>query len=85
VDGRYSAAFILLFVVSGVLTGLGGVGPGPVGSILGVAFGTSGITALANGLVSTIKRKEQSILVFLAVNIRCFLLDSHLGEFLVPH
>ncbi len=43
--GRWSvglgAAFILVFVLSGVLTALGGVGmgPAPVGPIVGVALG----------------------------------------------
>ena len=87
--GRWSVglagAFILLSVLSGVLTGLGGVGPGPVGPIVGVAFGISGIAALVTGLISAIKSKERSILVFLAVVVGLFVLIFLLGEFLYPH
>jgi membrane associated rhomboid family serine protease len=87
--GRWSAGlaivFILLLVLSGVLTGLGGVGPGPVGPILGVTFGTSGIAALVTGLISIIKGKERSLLVFVAVAVGLFVLIFFLGEFLFPH
>jgi hypothetical protein len=93
--GRWSvglgAAFIVVFVLSGVLTALGGVGvgPAPVGPIagvaLGVAFGVSGIVALVTGLISIIKSKERSILVFVAVVAGLFCLIFFLGEFLVPH
>ncbi len=87
--GRWSvglaAVFILLFVLLGVLTGLGGVGPGLVGPIAAVAFGISGIAALATGLVSMIKSKERSILVFLAAVVGLFTLIFFLGEFLFPH
>ena len=93
--GRWSvglgAAFILIFVLSGVLTALGGVGvgPAPVGPIagvaLGVAFAISGIAALITGLISIIKSKERSILVFLAVIAGLFCLIFFLGEFLSPH
>jgi hypothetical protein len=87
--GRWSvglaATFILLSVLSAVLTGLGGVGPGPVGPIIGIAFGISGIAALVTGLISTIKSKERSILVFLAIIIGLFTLIFLLGELLYPH
>lgn len=87
--GRWSvgmaAAFILLLVLSGVLTGLGGVEPGPVGAIVGIAFGISGIAALVTGLISTIKSKERSILVFLAMLTGLFVLIFLFGDFLYPH
>ena len=87
--GRWSvglaAAFILLLVLSLLLTGLGGVGPGLVGPILGVAFGISGIAALVTGLISIVKSKERSILVFLAAVVGLFCLIFFLGEFLFPH
>ncbi len=87
--GRWSvglaAAFILLSVLSGVLTGLGGVGPGLAGPILGAAFGISGMTALITGLISITKSKERSVLVFLAVVIGLFVLIFLLGEFIYPH
>jgi hypothetical protein len=80
-----AAAFILILVLSSVLMGLGGVGPGPVGPILGVAFGISGIAALVTGLMSIIRSKERSILVILAVAAGLFVLIFFLGEFLYPH
>jgi hypothetical protein len=79
------AAFILLSVLSSVLTGLGGVGPGIVGPIITFAFGISGIAALVTGLISVTKNKERSILVFLALVVGFFTLVFFLGEFLVPH
>jgi len=60
-------------------------GTGPVGPIVGVAFGISGIATLVTGLISTIKSKERSILVFLAVVVGLFVLIFLLGEFLYPH
>jgi len=80
-----AAAFILIFVLSVVLTGSGGVEPGPVGPMVGVTLGISGIAALVTGLISTIKSKERSILVFLAVVVGLFVLIFILGEFLYPH
>lgn len=77
------AAFVLLLVFTAALTGLGGVGSGPVGSIIGVAFGISGIGSFITGLISIIKSKERSILVFVAVVVGffclLFFLDKVLG------
>ncbi len=87
--GRWSvgmaAVFILLFMLSSVLTGLGGVGPGPLGPIIGVAFGISGIATLVTGLISTIKSKERSILVFLAMLVGFLTLILLVGELIFPH
>ncbi len=87
--GRWSigmgAAFILLQVLSSILTGLGGMGSGPIGPMIGVAFGVSGIAALITGLISVIKSKERSILVFIAILVGLFCLLFFLGEFLFPH
>ena len=80
-----AVVFILLSVLSGVLVGLGGVGPGPIGPMVGAAFGISGIAALVTGLISILKSKERSILVFLAVAVGLFVLVFFLGEFLYPH
>lgn len=44
-----------------------------------------GIAALITGLISIIKNKERSLLVFLAVAIGLLILFFMLGEFLVPH
>ncbi len=87
--GRWSVglgvAFILLQLLSGILTGLGGVGPGPIGPMIGVAFGVSGIAALVTGLISVIRSKERSILVVLAMLVGLFCVFFFLGEFLFPH
>jgi len=89
--GRWSvvlaAAFILLTILFAVLTGLGGVGPGPVAFIViaTVVFGISGIAAFITGLISMIKSKERSILVFLAALVGFNALFFFLGEFLFPH
>lgn len=89
--GRWSvglaAAFILLSILFAVLTGLGGVGPGPVAPIViaTVIFGISGIAAFVTGLISIVKSKERSILVFLAAVVGLFCLVFFLGEFLFPH
>ena len=87
--GRWSVGlavvFILLSVLSGVSTRLGGVGSALVGLIVGAAFGISGIAAFITGLVGIIKSRERSILVFLAVAAGFFCLTFFLGEFLFPH
>jgi hypothetical protein len=45
----------------------------------------SGIAAFFTGIISIIKSKERSVLVFLAVIIGLFVLIFCLGEFLSPH
>jgi hypothetical protein len=80
-----AATFILLLVLSGVLTGLGGMGPGLFGPILGVAFGVSGLGALATGVISVLRGKDRSILVLLALALGLFTLIFLLGELLIPH
>ena len=74
--GRWSvglaAAFILLFVLVLVLAYLGVsaaelVDFSSVGLIIAAAFGISGIGSFVTGLISIIKSKERSILVFVAV------------------
>jgi tellurite resistance protein TehA-like permease len=89
--GRWSiglaAVFILLSILFSVLTALGGVGPDPVALIViaTVIFGISGIAAFITALISIIKSKERSILVFLAAVVGLFCLFFVLGEFLFPH
>ncbi len=60
-----------------------------VGIPFGFSFGMlsilSGIAALVTGIISTLKRKERSILVFLAIIIGFFALVFIIGEFVVPH
>jgi len=88
--GRWSVglavAFILLSILFAVLTRLGGE-PGPFALIFiaNVAIGISFIAAFITGLISMIKSKERSILVFVAVVAGLFCLIFFLGEFLFPH
>ena len=89
--GRWSvglaAAFILLFVLFWILIAPArrGVGPAPFAPMAIVAAGISGIAAFVIGLISMIRSKERSILVFLAVVVGLFVLIFLLGEFLYPH
>ena len=88
--GRWSvglaASFILLSILFEVLTRLGGE-PGPFALIFiaNVAIGISFIAALITGLISIIKRKERSVLVFLAVLVGFCALFFFLGQFLCTH
>ena len=88
--GRWSvglaAAFILLSILFAVLTGLGGE-PGPFALIflVNVVIGISFIAAFITGLISIIKSKERSVLVYLAVLVGFCALLFYLGEFLCTH
>ncbi len=88
--GRWSvglaAAFILLSILFAVLTRLGEE-PGPFALIFiaNVAIGISLIAAFITGLISIIKSKERSILVFLAVLVGFCALLFFLGQFLCTH
>ncbi|MDD5647441.1 MAG: hypothetical protein PHY03_00740 [Dehalococcoidia bacterium] len=88
--GRWSvglaAAFVLLSILFAVLTGLGGE-PGPFALIfvVNIAIGIFFIAALITGIISIVKSKERSILVFLAVLIGFGALIFYLGEFLCTH
>jgi hypothetical protein len=55
------------------------------GQIKGISFAIAGGAALVTGLISIIRRKERSILVFLAVGLGAFCLLFVLGEILFPH
>jgi hypothetical protein len=85
--GRWSvglaAAFILLSILFAVLTRSGGE-PGPFVLIFitNIAIGILFVAALITGLISIIKSRERSILVFLAVLIVFGALLFFLGEFL---
>ena len=78
-----AAAFILLSILFAVLTGLGDE-PGPFALIfvVNVVIGISSIAAFITGLVSIIKSKERSVLVFLAVLLGFCALLFYLGSFL---
>jgi hypothetical protein len=47
--------------------------------------GISGVSAFVTGIISIIKSKERSVLVFLTTTIGFFVLVFWLGEFLFPH
>jgi hypothetical protein len=55
----------------------------------GFSFGTlaiiSGVAALVTGLISTLKYKERSLLVFLSMLLGLCALVFIIGEFVVPH
>ena len=55
------------------------------GQIKGIAFAIAGIAALITGIISIIKIKERSILVFLAMLIGFVAVAFVLGEVLFPH
>jgi len=78
-----AAAFILLSILFAVLTGLGDE-PGPFALIfvVNVVIGISFIAAFITGLVSIIKSKERSVLVFLALLLSFCVLLFYLGSFL---
>ena len=94
--GRWSvglaAAFILLRVLFQTFFAGGGRNPGPNPSppspvilITVVAGYVSGVVAFITGLISIIKSKERSILVFLVVAVGLFALIWLLGEVLFRH
>jgi len=91
--GWWSVGLAILFIfflvapVFSVLR-LGGVarqiGLSP-GQLKGVVFLIAGISSLITGLISIIKSKERSILVFLAMLIGFVAVAFVLGEILFPH
>ena len=94
--GRWSlglaAAFILLFVLFQTFAAFVRRNPvphpgppSPVILIAVVADYISGIAAFVTGLISIIKSKERSILVFLVVAVGFLALLFLLGEVIFPH
>ncbi len=81
-----AAAFILLSILFAVLTRLGGE-PGPFALIFiaNIVIGISFIVAFITGLISIIKSKERSILVYLAVLVGFGALLFFLYQFLFTH
>ena len=57
----------------------------PALSISMLSAGISGIASFFAGILSIIRNKERSILVFLSILIGFFILIFILGEILVPH
>ena len=54
-------------------------------TIPGLLAGVSAVSALVTGIVSIVKGRERSVLVFLATAIGLYLLILLLGEILFPH
>ena len=73
-------ACVLLFVLIVALGAFTGVDVNILGSV-GILLGAS---SFVTGLVSIIKSKERSILVFLAIIIEVLALIVILGELLIP-
>jgi hypothetical protein len=74
--GRWSVglaiAFILFYVLAEVLYGFEVLGPGlnpALGNALAIVVAGIGVAAFVTGLISIIKSKERSILVFLTTAI----------------
>ena len=81
-------AFLLLFVGASQLPAVSFQRYPVLGLVNVVAVitaGISGVAAFFTGLISIIKSKERSVLVFIATAIGLFALIFVLGEFLVPH
>ncbi|MGB8707594.1 MAG: hypothetical protein WCD72_06590 [Dehalococcoidia bacterium] len=84
------AAFILFFALFLILVASGQRGGETFFSNLWLTVpmllaGTCGVAAFVTGLISVIKSKERSILVYLAILIGLYILVFCLGEVLVPH
>ncbi len=82
--------FIVLFILFQLLVASGQSGGDTFFSnlLLSVPMliaGISGISAFFTGIVSIIKGKERSVLVFISTTVGFFILFFVLGEFLVPH
>ena len=56
-----------------------------IATYLNMAFVIAGMAAFVIGLISIIKRKERSILVFVALALGLLCWFFVLGEFLFPH
>jgi hypothetical protein len=89
--GRWSVVliilFFLLFLLFQLLVVSGQRGPGfnPFLVAAIIPAGICGISAFFTGIISIIKSKERSVLVFLTVAFGFFILLFVLGEFLSPH
>ena len=55
------------------------------GQLKGIAFAVVGMAALVTGLLSIIRSKERSILIFLAMLIGLVAMAFVIGEVLFPH
>jgi hypothetical protein len=57
----------------------------PFGFSFGMLAILSGLAALVTGLISALKQKERSLLVYLSILVGLFALVFIIGEFAVPH
>jgi cytochrome bd-type quinol oxidase subunit 2 len=83
-------AFFLFFLVFLILVASGQRGDDTFFSftaltIPGLLAGVSAVSAMVTGVISIVKSRERSVLVFLATAIGFLLLILLLGEILVPH
>ena len=83
-------AFIVLFISLQLLVASGQRGGATYFSNLALSVpvliaGISGVSAFFTGIIGIVKRKERSVLVFLATIIGFFIPFFVLGEFIVPH
>lgn len=82
--------FFLFFALFQLLVASGQQGgatffSNPVLTIPILLAGTSGVFAFFTGIISILKNKERSVLVFLATAIGLFIMLFWLGEILSPH
>ena len=82
--------FFLLFVIFQLLVASGQRGgatffSNPVLTIPILLAGISGVFAFFTGIISIVRSKERSVLVFLATAIGLFVMLFWLGEILFPH
>ena len=87
---RLIAAFVVFFVEFQLLVALGQRGGETFFSNLALTIpillaGTSGVLAFLTGLTGVIRKREQSILVFLAMLVGLFVLLFSIGEVMFPH
>ena len=87
----FTVVFILLFAIGNLVVSVRGPRAGqaflsdPLLSIPMLGSGASAIMAFFLGFVSIIRRKERSVLVFMATVIGFLILFFVSGEVLVPH
>ena len=92
---RLIVAFLLLFFLAQIVVAVGrSQGAFETGSLnvyqilipaAIIPAGICGVAAFLTGLISIIKHKEHSILVFISTIIGFLVLTFVLGEFLFPH
>jgi amino acid permease len=87
---RLIVAFFILFAVFQILVGIGQRGgdkffDNMLLAIPGLLMAFSGIGSFFTGIVSIVKNKERSVLVFIATLVGLLILLFVLGEVVFPH